>query len=49
MHAGNARGTETVNDAERRARHMLWAWESERFVFNTDFQLFIDGILSIER
>ena len=49
MYTGNARGTETVNDAERRARHMQWAWESERFIFNLDFQIFVDGILSIER
>jgi len=48
-YAGNARGTATVDDAERRARHMRWAWESERFIFNLDFQMFIDGILGIER
>ncbi|MEJ8569397.1 hypothetical protein [Elongatibacter sediminis] len=49
MHAGRARGTESVDDAERRARQMRWAWESERFIFNSDFQLFIDGLLGIER
>ncbi len=49
VYAGNARGTATVDDAERRARHMRWAWESERFIFNLDFQMFIDGILGIER
>ena len=49
MYAGNARGTEAVNDAERRARQMRWAWESERFIFNLDFQMFVDGILAIER
>ena len=49
MHSGSVRGTESVNDAERRARHMLWAWESERFIFNLDFQLFVDGILSMKR
>ena len=49
MYAGNARGTESVDGAERRARHMLWAWESERFIFNLDFQMFIDEILGIER
>jgi hypothetical protein len=48
-YAGNVRGTATVEDAERRARHMRWAWESERFIFNLDFQMFIDGILSIEQ
>ena len=49
MYAGNARGTETVDDAERRSRQMKWAWESERFIFNLDFQIFVDGILGIER
>ena len=49
MHTGNARGTETVGDAKRRARQMKWAWESERFIFNQDFQVFVDGILGIER
>ncbi len=49
MYAGNARRTETVEDAKRRARHMRWAWESERFIFNRDFQIFVDGILGIER
>ena len=49
MYSGNARGTETVDDAKRRAQHMRWAWESERFIFNVDFQMFVDGILGIER
>ena len=46
MNAGKTGGTDA---AERRARHMRWAWESERFIFNSDFQMFIDGILGIER
>ena len=49
MNAGTARGFETVDAAKRRGQHMRWAWESERFIFNPDFQKFIDGILSIER
>ena len=49
MNAGTARGIETVDAAKRRGQHMRWAWESERFIFNPDFQEFIDGILSIER
>lgn len=49
MYSGNARGTETVDDAQRRARQMKWAWESERFIFNLDFQIFVDGILGLER
>ena len=46
VYSGKVRGTESVDAAERRARHMRWAWESERFIFNQDFQMFIDGILS---
>lgn len=49
MNAGKAHGTETVDSAERRARQMRWAWESERFIFNLDFQIFIDGIMGIKR
>lgn len=49
MYAANARGTETVDDAVRRSRQMRWAWESERFIFNLDFQKFVDGILHIKR
>ena len=49
MYAGDALENETVDDAERRARHMRWAWESERFIFNQDFQLFVDEILRIKR
>lgn len=49
MYSGNAKGMETIDTAERRSRHMLWAWESERFIFNMDFQIFIDEILGIER
>lgn len=49
MYAGNTRGTEIVDDADRRARQMNWAWESERFIFNSDFQVFVDEILAKER
>jgi hypothetical protein len=49
MYAGNTRGVEAADDAERRARHMQWAWASERFIFNQDFQIFVDGILGKER
>jgi hypothetical protein len=49
MYTGNAHGTESVINAERRSRHMRWAWESERFIFNLDFQQFVDGILGIKR
>jgi hypothetical protein len=38
-----------VEGADRRGRQMRWAWESERFIFNADFQEFIDDILRVER
>ena len=49
MLSGNASETEAVENAERRARHLRWAWESERFIFNLDFQEFVDANLGIER
>lgn len=49
QYSGNVVGNQSVDDAARRARHMQWAWESERFIFNSDFQMFIDEILGIER
>ena len=36
-------------DVVRRQAFMRWAWESERFIFNPDFQVFIDGILDLSR
>jgi hypothetical protein len=36
-------------DVVRRQAFMRWAWESERFIFNPDFQVFIDGILGLSR
>ena len=24
---------------------MRWAWESERFIFNSEFQLFVDELI----
>lgn len=36
-------------DVIRRQAFMRWAWESERFIFNPDFQVFIDGILGLSR
>lgn len=36
-------------DIVRRHAFVLWAWESERFIYNPDFQEFIDGILGITR
>ena len=48
-YSGNGRGADTVDDGGRRGRQMQWAWESERFIFNLEFQMFIDGILGIDR
>lgn len=33
----------------RRQAFMRWAWESERFVYNPDFQVFVDDVLGLER
>ena len=38
-----------VNDLNRRQRVMRWAWEKERFIFNPDFQVFVDDILGVKR
>jgi hypothetical protein len=36
-------------DIVRRQAFMSWAWESERFIFNPDFQVFVDGHLGLSR
>ena len=41
-----AKGNQNA-DVVRRQAFMVWAWESERFIYNPDFQDFIDGILGI--
>jgi len=38
-----------INQADRRKLAMRWAWESERSIFNPEFQVFIDSILAAER
>jgi hypothetical protein len=48
-YAGKFHGPVVPNDVERRKRQMRWAWESERFVFNPDFQLFVDDVIGVER
>jgi hypothetical protein len=47
--AGKFHGSAVPDDVERRKRQMRWAWESERFVFNPDFQSFVDEIIGAER
>ena len=31
-----------------RIRMMRWAWQSERFVYNSEFQLFVDNLIDVE-
>jgi hypothetical protein len=40
---------ERSEDVERRHRFMLWAWETERFIFNPEFQKLVDEQLGISR
>lgn len=35
-----------VDEIARRQRLMQWAWRSERFLFNPDFQAFVDSLLA---
>ena len=32
-------------DIDGRGRSVRWAWESERFIFNSEFQLFVDELI----
>ena len=34
-----------IKDSHRRSKAMKWAWESEKFIYNTKFQKFMDNIL----
>ena len=36
-------------DLVRRRALMTWAWQNERFIYNRDFQDFVDGILGSTR
>ena len=36
---------ESVEDIDGRHRSMRWAWESERFIFNIEFQQFVDELI----
>lgn len=36
-------------DLVRRRTLMNWAWQNERFIYNPEFQDFVDGILGSER
>jgi hypothetical protein len=48
-YAGELSSGGSINQADRRKRFMRWAWESERFIFNPDFQVFVDSILAVKR
>ena len=39
----------TLSETEIRGRLMSWAWSNERFLFSTDFQAFVDGLLEAPR
>ncbi|WP_412067202.1 hypothetical protein [Rubrivirga sp. IMCC43871] len=44
-YAGPPLTAEPSGEIEVRSRLMSWAWTSERFLFNTDFQEFVDELL----
>lgn len=35
----------SVQDIDGRGRSMRWAWNSERFIFNVEFQQFVDSLI----
>lgn len=43
-YAGKSSSSNVIEDARRR-KAMKWAWESERFIYNPEFQQLIDNIL----
>jgi len=45
-YAGSASGEPPSDDIARRQTLMQWAWRSERFLFNPDFQSFVDSVLA---
>jgi hypothetical protein len=45
-YAGSAPGEGQSEEIARRQRLMQWAWRSERFLFNPDFQTFVDSVLA---
>ncbi|MFT4938453.1 MAG: hypothetical protein ACI88A_001480 [Paraglaciecola sp.] len=46
-YAGKTSSTKVI-DGDRRRAAMKWAWESERFIYNPEFQQLIDRILGDE-
>jgi len=49
VYAGKLANLEMSQELEQRAQAMRWAWANERFLFNPDFQVFVDGILATEK
>ncbi len=45
-YAGNIPEGANVEDLRRRNRMITWAWQSERFLYNPDFQRFVDATLA---
>jgi len=43
-----ASGDEANEFAISGGRYVRWAWKSQRFIFNRDFQSFMDAILGVE-
>ena len=39
---------DSVEDIDGRSRSMLWAWESERLLFNIEFQQFVDKLIGTD-
>jgi hypothetical protein len=48
-YAGGTPEAERIEHYRGRQIHLRWAWGSERFVFNPDFQGFMDSILNRPR
>lgn len=48
-YARSPTASEPLSEVEVRGRLMSWAWSSERFLFTTDFQAFVDGLLASSR
>jgi len=42
-------GEHLREEIARRGQGVRWAWESERYLFNEDFQYFIDETLGVQR
>jgi hypothetical protein len=39
---------QSVEDIDGRSRSMRWAWESERFIFNIEFQQFVEKLIGAD-